>query len=123
MLNDFAKEWVAALRSGKYKQGKAFLHTVEDGKDSFCCLGVACSLSDVPGVKDANHVKYDHEKAVLPENVRIKLRLSTMGGATFLTKQNDNTRMTLISMNDSGEFSFDQIADFIESDPEGLFLD
>lgn len=33
--------WVAALRSGKYKQGKERLRT-EDG--GMCCLGVLCDL-------------------------------------------------------------------------------
>ena len=32
--------WIAALRSGEYKQGK---HQLRDG-DSFCCLGVLCNI-------------------------------------------------------------------------------
>jgi hypothetical protein len=36
---DFKKKWVAALRSKKYKQGRAELYdTIED---TYCCLGVA----------------------------------------------------------------------------------
>ena len=42
MLNDNAKKWVAALRSGKYEQAKGWLR---EG-DKFCCLGVACDLFD-----------------------------------------------------------------------------
>lgn len=34
------KKWVAALRSGEYKQGLAALRI----GDTFCCLGVACDL-------------------------------------------------------------------------------
>ena len=34
------KKWVAALRSGKYKQGKEVLR---DG-DRYCCLGVLCEV-------------------------------------------------------------------------------
>jgi hypothetical protein len=34
-------KWVAALRSGKYKQGKNFLKL----RDEFCCLGVLCDIS------------------------------------------------------------------------------
>jgi hypothetical protein len=33
-----AKKWVAALRSGKYKQGMYGMHRLDD---SHCCLGVA----------------------------------------------------------------------------------
>ena len=36
------KKWVAALRSGKYKQGKGQLYDNLDEK--YCCLGVACDL-------------------------------------------------------------------------------
>ena len=32
--------WIAALRSGEYKQGK---HQLRDG-DRFCCLGVLCNI-------------------------------------------------------------------------------
>jgi hypothetical protein len=35
------KQWIAALRSGEYKQGRRRL---QDGEDSYCCLGVACKL-------------------------------------------------------------------------------
>lgn len=37
----FKKKWVEALRSGEYKQtrGKLF-----NGKNSFCCLGVAANI-------------------------------------------------------------------------------
>lgn len=41
----FKKKWVAALRSGKYKQGQYRLHdTAEQG---YCCLGVACRVAGV----------------------------------------------------------------------------
>ncbi len=36
------REWVAALRSGVYEQGKGYLYS----KDGFCCWGVACDLVD-----------------------------------------------------------------------------
>lgn len=35
------KAWVAALRSGKYKQGRGKLRTADN---KFCCLGVLCNL-------------------------------------------------------------------------------
>jgi hypothetical protein len=40
-MNDLAKRWVEALRSGKYKQGRGVLRTSDN---AFCCLGV---LADV----------------------------------------------------------------------------
>jgi hypothetical protein len=37
----FKKEWVAALRSGKYPQGTGALRSKDD---HYCCLGVAAAL-------------------------------------------------------------------------------
>lgn len=34
--------WVAALRSGEYRQGLA--RALNDGNGGFCCLGVLCDL-------------------------------------------------------------------------------
>lgn len=35
------ERWIAALRSGKYKQGKGQLQS----DTGFCCLGVACKIN------------------------------------------------------------------------------
>lgn len=42
MNKKIKEDWVKALRSGKYKQGKGELHNKED--NTFCCLGVLCDL-------------------------------------------------------------------------------
>src|SRR4051812_6793094 len=39
-MNENAKKWVKALRSGDYEQTRNTLRQ----DDSFCCLGVACDL-------------------------------------------------------------------------------
>ena len=41
------KDWIAALRSGKYKQGYHQLHISFAGipQDEFCCLGVLCEIA------------------------------------------------------------------------------
>lgn len=36
---DFKQRWIAALRSGEYKQGKVFLYT--ESTDCYCVMGVA----------------------------------------------------------------------------------
>src|SRR5689334_11788613 len=46
MNKEVKDQWVAALRSGEYEQGKGTLQ--EDGK--FCCLGVLCELAVKAGV-------------------------------------------------------------------------
>lgn len=44
------REWIDALRSGAYRQGRRALHTVIDQQDEFCCLGVLCDLAFQAGV-------------------------------------------------------------------------
>lgn len=39
------KEWVKALRSGDYQQGKSRLCTETKDGPKFCCLGVLCDIA------------------------------------------------------------------------------
>ena len=41
MNPDVKAKWVAALRSGEYKQGRVYLHD----DDRYCCLGVLCAIA------------------------------------------------------------------------------
>jgi hypothetical protein len=43
--------WVAALRSGRYTQGKEYLR---DRDNRFCCLGVYCDLVNPDGWTEPN---------------------------------------------------------------------
>ena len=38
------KKWLAALRSGEYKQGQGLLYNPDN--ESYCCLGVLCAVTD-----------------------------------------------------------------------------
>ena len=46
MKKSDVKEWVKALRSGEYRQGKGSLcnENVTSGECVYCCLGVACDI-------------------------------------------------------------------------------
>ena len=57
---NFKRRWVAALRSGKFKQTKKVLFDQSSG--GFCCLGVMCSLK---GIK-----KSELEGVSFPQDVR-----------------------------------------------------
>lgn len=46
-------KWVAALRSGKYKQGEEYLKLTGSAGNTFCCLGVLCDIS--PAVAKREH--------------------------------------------------------------------
>lgn len=58
MKRKIKEKWVAALRSGEYKQGTGRLHTLVGSsggyspEDKFCCLGVLCDLAFKEGKVD-----------------------------------------------------------------------
>ena len=106
--------WIAALRSGKYKQGKrALRQPIDGGGDSYCCLGVLCDIT--PGVTWACNWKLweasycgETHSAVLPETLAEKLGIDKRGelglceGLCELTDEND------------AGATFAEIADLIE---------
>lgn len=113
-MNDNAKKWVAALRSGDYKQGQNYLCQ----GDCYCCLGVACELfikegGELNKIQKNNYYQYGGKDGHLPEIVRDWL------GLTFPQASWGNN--SLLLLNDNEELDFNQIADVIESEPEGLF--
>lgn len=111
MLNDVAKEWVKALRSGEYTQGREWLRR----SDNFCCLGVLCDLAVEVGVipapeKSSSGVTcYAYDGMVGAPSGKVQ----TWAGL--------GNPVALIALNDIEKASFEAIADFIESEPEGLF--
>jgi hypothetical protein len=117
MLNENAKKWVAALRSGEYQQDKAYLRT----ENGLCCLGVACDLYmklfGGQWEKGMEGFRFLGSDQVLPTDVRAWLGMRDVQGAYGPIASN---KMLTID-NDQGK-TFAQIADIIESEPEGLFV-
>lgn len=120
-VNENAKAWVAALRSGEYQQTRRALGDVH----GYCCLGVACELYIKAGNKLSRKesplysdrdgpyvVRYNGHSDVLPRVVQDWLGLSSPYGV-----YNNNN---LAALNDR-RISFDEIARIIESRPKGLF--
>lgn len=122
-MNDNAKAWVAALRSGDYKQSKRFLTRIDENGDivGHCCLGVACVLAVEASIipkptRDGGCLEYDGYTFMLPGTVQEWLGLSTSEGYFGTASEG-----ILTSLNDNEGKTFDEIADVIESEPEGLF--
>jgi hypothetical protein len=120
MLNENAKKWVAALRSGRYPQGR---HSLNQNDRAFCCLGVGCEVAIESGVDvKKTHsgfgqaVKYNNSMSVLPLIV-----LQWLGLASASGHFTDSRFSSLVALNDNGQHTFNDIADIIESEPEGLF--
>jgi len=114
------KQWVAALRSGKYQQGEKRLRT----GDKFCCLGVACDVSGLGQWVEA--IEYDDDGNVV-ENVQVYSTGSIIASHRFngvLTDWYgvrgadvyfDGEYELLTVANDNG-YSFEKIAELIENE-------
>jgi hypothetical protein len=86
---EFKAKWVAALRSGEYKQGFCLLHS----RGRYCCLGVAAVLNGW----DLKGEGYKFLPAIVNYGEEFDLHGSK-----------------LVTMNDTYENTFSEIADYIE---------
>jgi len=110
-MNDNTKAWIAALLSGEYKQGQERLHKIySDGREEFCCLGVACDLYqkavggltlEVQNENGYEQVRYNTWTGALPKEVEEWLGVIGEAKQDILTEAND-----------SGQ-TFEQIAQLI----------
>ncbi len=103
-------QWVTALRSGEYVQGRGWLRTPSD---KFCCLGVLCDiLPEVQWEKEGKNwlavvTRYPKGNSYF----FLPFRLNEL-----ITMEEENT---LIDLADSG-VSFTEIADWIEENIHGV---
>lgn len=120
MDKSYKSEWIKRLRSGDYAQTSGYLHIEEDAyKTGHCCLGVLCEIGvergvvtrSTPGTIDIFDDLGDHNgfssnsgfSSTLPYKFRDTVKIP-------------NTKLLdLVEMNDSYGKSFDEIADYIES--------
>ena len=102
---DLKAKWVEALRSEKYKQAIGLL---KDG-DSFCCLGVLCSVMGADWTSGDPVLVKDDEEFPLKDSMGDEL-LGDSGVRLAGIKE----QMLLAEMNDNGK-SFAEIADYIEA--------
>lgn len=113
MNPEIKAKWVAALRSGKYKQGSGYLRQGVE----FCCLGVLCDVyaKNVRGrwraVDGAVYKAFYGYNITLPELVMAWAKLEDDGGGDV---EISGKRDSLWSHNDNGR-TFAEIADAIEA--------
>lgn len=120
--NELFTEWLEALRSGEYKQGTCYLNN--DGK--YCCLGVLCDIASKhrvveKGVSETQTIyfskgdlSYAYDQS-LPES--LVYFLGFMDDSGYFGEDHElevGYLNALSSLNDSGKYTFPQIADFIE---------
>lgn len=131
MNKKLKKEWVKALRSGKYKQGVGALCTSVNGEDKFCCLGLLADICSphigeqlywvktyeyiIIGDKkenwklvDASDRRVDtHDSFTADEGKLLSHKLLDKLGLDYVAQEH------LAGMNDDG-YSFLDISDWIE---------
>lgn len=111
-------EWVAALRSGDYKQGKHTMYNQEYKR--FCCLGVlehVCMGGRVETSFDPSDEFLRHAPYV---NAYLALPTGKFYDEYNICLRETGIEQRLINMNDSG-MSFADIADYIEQNVETYY--
>ena len=123
-IQEHRRQWVEALRSGKYEQDKGQMRS----DDGYCCLGVACDISGLgewSGDEGDPAYTYgtdeDQHDTALPEPVKdwlgVESEVVTLPEKIAFIDDRDGTGAfntnALDSANDNGA-SFKQIADVIE---------
>ena len=136
MNKEIMQKWVAALRSGKYKQTDGKLRSYEPdecGKYSYCCLGVLCELHRLEqgagewGTAPATRLSsettaYDGQPDTLPISVRDWAGLRMSSPVVYFALDEDSLdnlpderrEHELTYLNDDASWYFTQIADVIE---------
>lgn len=126
--------WIDALRSGKYVQGDGWLNKF----DTHCCLGVLCEVAGLPKVPTSeDEFSFDFTELTGPVNaydgpeprlddasiplkaqsviladLDLKKKVPSLDG---LVDVKVSLASQLMDMNDSGRYSFEAIADYLET--------
>ncbi len=114
MKEEIKNLWVERLRDPNEKQIRGNLET-HAGR---CCLGVLCSVATKSGIdirvqaenRFHNRTSYDGYTAGLPPKV------TKWAGMV----ESENTQEKLVQLNDAQDYTFPDIADWIEANWEDL---
>jgi len=112
---DNCRQWIEALRSGKYRQIDGVLAS-ENG--SFCCLGVACEIKNMARViQDDGILGFKYLNNINDSMPDFNYFEFTYGflPTTRLAKGLGGIELMLSELNDNFGFTFDKIADVIEA--------
>jgi hypothetical protein len=101
MNSELLNQWVSALRSGKYNQGRLRLRSLDD---HYCCLGVLCDVYD----GDAWQKTYSDNYYFYGDSIALAPLIKNTVGLS------DDEINKLMKMNDAEGLSFLKIADYIQ---------
>lgn len=100
--------WIGALRSGKYRRTTGQLSETRKGHTYFCALGLLCELARRDGGDawqrdEFGYGSYKNEDTILPEVIQKFMGLSYAQCEEIM------------ELNDCNDYSFRQMADYIET--------
>ena len=128
-MRESAKEWLTDLRSGQFNQTTHVLREKDaNGNYCYCCLGVAVETykrvtGKTPLLVPSDQVGSEETLGQFPE-VQEWLGLRTIAGcAGYDLTDSDSGLTSLTQLNDTGTFSFKDIADIIEEKQDQLFYE
>ena len=111
MNAEIKKQWVTALRSDKYEQGRGFLRKI----DCFCAQGVLCDL-----YAQANNIDWKMKfgtsgrYSIVGMWDLIPNEVEKWAGLQEITNRMAKLQDKVVQMNDFHGYSFYEIADYIE---------
>lgn len=117
---DFAEKWLTGLRSGKFKQTKGVLFNGE----GYCCLGVACITAGYTNEDLRNKTGYGYALIIESDDDKTDDVYSLAKNFSDIPKEikgraaENDLVLLLTDMNDDGEKSFEEIANWIEENVE-----
>ena len=118
-MNDNARKWLAAARSGKYEQTFGQL---KDSDGHMCFLGLGCEVHAIE-----NGIDWEHDDGgyaylgcdqSLPAEVQAWLGVQDHLGGLVM----DGKETSLSNLNDFVCLTLLEIADIVESEPFRLFV-
>jgi hypothetical protein len=115
--------WLAALRDPTRKQAQGRLRFTSG---AMCCLGVACDVSGQGSWNtDLVYITERNQSWIsLPGEVKNYYGMLSCGGVfagVFIVEEKDKRAQSIMQLNDRLEWTFPQIADFIETHKKWLF--
>ena len=108
-----AREWITALRSGTYQQGRRALRTAS----GFCCLGVACDLLDRGEWRSAPSAAGGTWWTWIdPVEGSFWSDMPPAAAARYGLRPKAQERLSTLNDDDAGSFSLSNIAAMLEND-------
>lgn len=130
--NELQEKWLNELWTTRKPQTTEgflrveFLNELSD-RSGFCCLGLAAEIIDPNPEIESRYGQriwnWEGLQAILPKEMWEALQLRGADGALkeHLESSDGVTYGSLVEMNDSGNWSFKRIAEWIRENPEQVF--